>query len=144
MRFCTSSIVKTSCARVLGLHEIEEMAVCVPIPDSVVLGPAPGLDPIDAEIVGWVAFDLWKHPGIVGVVIHVVMAFHSGDEGEEVFFELKADEFFRADVAHCLRPSRICLVPGVIYGLSDEVDPSSIGHGKGERCSQRAGGNVDS
>jgi hypothetical protein len=71
------------------------------------------------------------------------VAFYGGDEGEEVFFELEADEFFGADVAHGLRPSRIRFIPGIVDRLSDEIDPSAVGNGEGERCSQGTGGDVD-
>lgn len=113
-----------------GLYDVEEVAVGVAVPYPVVLGVRPGVDPIYAEIVGWVAVDLRHHyAGIVGVMDHVVVAFYGGDEGEEVFFELEADEFFGADIAHCLGPSGICLVPGIIDRLSDKIDPSAVSNG---------------
>jgi len=117
------------------LDDVEEVAVCVAVPDAVVLGATPGFDPVDSEIVGRVAFDLGEHDfGVVGVVLEVVVAFDCRDEGEEVFLELETDELFRSDIAHCLGPSWIRIVPGIVDGLSDEVDPSSICNGEGQRC----------
>jgi hypothetical protein len=72
---------------------------------------------------------------IIGVVDYVIVAFYGGDEGEEVLFELEADEFFGADVAHGFGPSRIRFIPGIIDRLSDEIDPSAIGNGESECCS---------
>jgi len=129
---------------VFGLDDVEELAVGVAVPYPVVLGVRPGVDPIYAEIVGWVAVDLGHHcAGIVGVVDHVIVAFYGGDEGEEVLFELEADEFFGADVAHGLGSSRICLIPGIIDGLSDEINPSAVSNGESECRSQRTRGDVD-
>jgi len=121
---------------VFGLDDVEEVVVGVAVPYPVVLGVRPGVDPICAEIVGWVAIDLGHRcAGIVGVMGHVVVAFYGGDEGEEVFFELEADEFFGADVAHGFGPSRIRFIPGIIDGLSDKIDPSAVGNGESECCS---------
>ncbi len=59
---------------------------------------------------------------------HVIVALHSRDEGQKVFFELETDEFFGADVAHCFGAVRIRIVPSVVYGLGDEVDPAAVGY----------------
>ena len=56
------------------------------------------------------------------------VVFYGGEEGEEVFFELEADEFFGAHVAHCFWAAGVLLVPGVGDGLSEEVDPSAVSH----------------
>jgi hypothetical protein len=129
---------------VFGLDNVEELAVGVAVPYPVVLRVRPGVDPIYAKIVGWVAVDLGHHcVGIVGVVDHVIVTFYGRDEGEEVFFELEADEFFGADVAHGLGPSGICVIPGIIDGLSDEIDPSAVSNGESECCSQRTRGDAD-
>jgi hypothetical protein len=78
-----------------GLHEVEELTICVTIPDPVVLSAAPCIDPIVTEIMRWVAFHLRKHYlRIMGMVVDKVVTFYSGDEREEVLLELKADELF--------------------------------------------------
>ena len=77
-----------------GFDDVEEMGICVAVPDSVVLGAGPCFDPIDAEVLRWIAFHLREHSRVMGVMVHIVVAFYGGDEGEEVFFELKADELF--------------------------------------------------
>lgn len=55
------------------------------------------------------------------------MAFDSGDQGKQIFFELEPDEFFGTDVAHCLWAAGVGIVPGFVYGLGYEVDPAAVG-----------------
>jgi len=113
--------------RVLGLDDVEQVAVREALPDAVVLGAGPGLDPIHAEIVRRVAFDLRQHGlGVVGMLIEVVVALHGRDQGEEVFFELQADELLAPDVPQGLWTSRVGLVPGIIHGLGYEVYPAAV------------------
>ena len=45
------------------------------------------------------------------------LVFGGGEEGEEVLFELEADEFFRADVGVVFGVGWVCVVPGVVDGL---------------------------
>jgi len=47
----------------------------------------------------------------------VEVVLHGREEGEEVLFELKADEFFGAHVAHCSWAGGVEGVPGVGHGL---------------------------
>lgn len=55
------------------------------------------------------------------------MVFDCSKEGEEVFFELQADEFFRTEVAVGFGPGRMLGVPSLGDGLREEVDPAAIG-----------------
>lgn len=54
------------------------------------------------------------------------MVFDGGDEGQEILFELKADEFFGTHVAHCFGSGGVVVVPGVVDGGAQKVDPASI------------------
>ena len=58
------------------------------------------------------------------------MIFYGGEKSQEIFFKLKADEFFGAHVAKAFGTARIILIPGVVDGLSEEIYPSSIGYGE--------------
>lgn len=69
----------------------------------------------------------------------VEMVFCGGEEGEEVLFELEADELFGAHVAHCAWAGRVEGIPGVGDGLGEEVDPAAIGGGEGEGCAEGGG-----
>lgn len=76
--------------------------------------------------------------GMAGGEVEVV--FCGGEEGEEVFFELEADEFFGAHVAHCYGAGGVEGVPGVGDGLREEVDPAAVGGGEGEGGAEGGGG----
>ena len=65
------------------------------------------------------------------MVNEIIVAFYSGNEGEEVLFELETDEFFGSDVAHCFGAVGVIFVPGVVYGLGYEIYPAAIGRGQG-------------
>lgn len=67
----------------------------------------------------------------------VLVVFGAGEEGEEVFFELEADEFFGAHVAQCSWAGGVEGVPGVGDGLREEIDPAAVGGGE---CQGRAEG----
>lgn len=67
------------------------------------------------------------------------MVFNRGEEGEDVFFELQSDEFFRAHVAHCTRPRGVSFVPGVGDGLREEVNPAAVGGGECEGGAEGGG-----
>lgn len=111
------------------LDDIEEVRVCVTVPDPVIFGAGPSFYPICPKIGGRVALDLRERSfGVVGVVLHVIVAFYGGDEGEKVFFELETDEFFGPDVAHCFGATGIGLVPGIVYSLRYEVYPAAVGY----------------
>ena len=56
----------------------------------------------------------------------VEMVFYGGEEGEEILFELKADEFFGAHVAHGDGPGGVVVVPGVVDGGAQKVDPTPV------------------
>lgn len=56
---------------------------------------------------------------------------------------MEADEFFTSDVAHSFRATRVSIVPGIVYGGGDEVDPPPIGDAQGQGFAQRSGGDVD-
>ena len=60
-----------------------------------------------------------------GVEVEVVL--HRGKEREEVFFELQADEFFGAHVAHCAGVGGVSFVPGFGDGGCEKVDPAAVG-----------------
>lgn len=72
----------------------------------------------------------------------VEVVFCGGEEGEEVFFELEADEFFGAHVAHCSGAGRVERIPGVDYGLGEEVYPAAVGSGEGEGGAEGGGRNA--
>ncbi len=65
--------------------------------------------------------------GCEGVRFEVQMVFSAGEEGEDVFFELQADEFFGPRIAMSSRTRWVFGIPSVIDGLSEEVDPASVG-----------------
>ena len=54
------------------------------------------------------------------------MVFYGGQEGQKILFELEADEFFGAHVAHCFGSRRVTLVPGVMDGRAQKVYPTPI------------------
>ena len=117
---------QVSCCGVPGFDNVEEVGVRSAGEKGVGGGcRLPELNPIRIEVGDWVAFD-GGHWGGVGVR-KVEVIFYGREEGEEVFFELQADEFFGAHVAHCFRAAGILLVPGVVDGLGEEVDPSPVG-----------------
>ena len=99
-------------SRMPRLDNIKEMAVSMGIEKSERRRLLPGVDPVRVEILRWVTFYCRKGCG----VLQVEMVFDGGEEGEEVFFELKTDELFRAHVAHCFGPAGVLLVPGVLDG----------------------------
>ncbi len=45
------------------------------------------------------------------------MVFCGREEGEEILFELEADEFFGAHETHCSWAGRVVFVPGVMNCL---------------------------
>ena len=61
------------------------------------------------------------------------MIFYRSQEGEDILFELQADEFFGTHVAHGTRTRGVRFVPGVGDGLRQEVDPAAVGGGESER-----------
>lgn len=71
------------------------------------------------------------------------MAFDGGNEGQEVFFELKTDELFGTNVAHCLWASRVGIIPGIVHRLCYEVDPATVSDREGEGGAEGGGGYVD-
>ena len=102
------------------------------------VGLPPGGDPVWAEVGDGVAFDggegCW---GCRGGQVDVV--FHRGEEGQDVFFELQSDEFFRTHVAHCTRARGISFVPSVGDGLRKEVNPAAVGGGECEGGAEGGG-----
>lgn len=73
------------------------------------------------------------------------MIFHGGEQSEDVFLELEADELLRPHVAHCPRSGGVGFVPGVDNGLGQKVNPAAVGgregkggtkggRGYGDRC----------
>ncbi len=121
---------------VAGLDNVEEVGVGVGVEEGVGRGVAPLGVEVWVEIREGVAVDGGE--GAVGGEVEVV--FRAGEEGEEVFFELEADEFFGAEVAHCSGAGGVEGVPGVGYGLGEEVDPAAVGGGEGEGGPEGGGG----
>ena len=56
----------------------------------------------------------------------IEVVFYGGEEGQEVLFELEADEFFGAHVAHGFGSEGIVLVPGVVDRGAHKVYPTSV------------------
>ena len=56
----------------------------------------------------------------------IEVVFNGGEEGKEILFKLKANEFLGAHVAHCFGSIRVVLVPGVKDDGAQKVYPTSI------------------
>lgn len=56
----------------------------------------------------------------------VEVVFYGGEEGQEILFELEADEFFGTHVAQCFGPGGVIVVPGVVDGGAQKVYPTPI------------------
>lgn len=69
---------------------------------------------------------------VLKVRFQMEMMFYAGEESEDVFLELEANEFFGAHVTMCVRPTGILWVPRIINGLSEEVDPPTVCSRQGE------------
>ena len=54
------------------------------------------------------------------------MVFYGGEEGQEILFELEADKFFRAHIAHRFGSGGVTFVPGVMDGGGQKVYPTPI------------------
>ena len=108
---------------VARLDDVEEVAVCVGVEEGEGGRLLPVGEEVDIEIEAWVAFDAGE--GTVGGEVEVV--FHGGEESEKVLFELEADKFFGAHVAHCSWAGGVEWIPGVGDGLREEVYPAAIG-----------------
>lgn len=54
------------------------------------------------------------------------MVLHAREQGKQVFFELKPDEFLGSHVAVRLGSLRIRIVPRIIDRLGEEIDPAPI------------------
>lgn len=68
------------------------------------------------------------------------MVFDCSEEGEEVFFELQANEFFRTEVAVGFGAGRMLGVPCLGDGLREEVNPAAVGSREGKSGAERGGG----
>ena len=72
---------------VLGLDDVEEVAVGVSVEEGEVGRGAPGVDPVDVEIEGRIAFDIregvfGREGGEGGGLVQVEMILYRGEEGE--------------------------------------------------------------
>lgn len=56
--------------------------------------------------------------------IEVVL--YGREKGQEILFELEADEFFGAHVAHCFGSGGVVFVPGLVDGGAQKVYPTPI------------------
>ena len=92
------------------LDDIEEVGVGVRVEERKVGGLAPVVDEVGVEIASWIAFDCGKGRR----VREIEVVLYRGEEGQDVLFELEADEFFRTHVAHRFGSGRIILIPGVV------------------------------
>ena len=99
----------SSCG-VARLDDIEEVGVGVRVKERKVGGLAPAMDEIGIVVARRIAFDCGK--GRRMREIKVIL--YRGEEGQDVLFELEADEFFRTHVAHRFGSGRVILVPGVV------------------------------
>lgn len=116
--------------RMPRLHDVEKMVFGESIPDPETSRRFPCLDPGFVEVDGGIAVDVGEGgevPEVVGNGVEVFVVLDRSEEGEEVFFELQADELFRTEVAVGFRAGRMLRVPGLGDGLSEEVDPAAIG-----------------
>ena len=89
----------------------------------------PSVDPGLVEVGRRVAFDVGESGQVAQVVgdgEEVFVVFNGGKEGEEILFELEADEFFRAEIAMGARPGWMFFVPGLSDSLCEEVDPATV------------------
>ena len=109
-----------------GLDDVEEVAVGVGVEEGEGGGLAPSVDPVCAEIGDGVAFDGREGRRDWGAG-EVDVVFDRGEEGENVFFELEADEFFGTHIAHCAWAGRVRFIPCVGDGLREKVDPATVG-----------------
>ena len=103
----------------------------------------PRVDPFGIEVRRWVSFNGKQWHGGGRVCGEVKVVFHGREEGEKVFFELEADEFFGTHVTESFGTGGIALVPGVRDCLSEEVDPATVGGGEGKGGTEGGGGDVD-
>jgi hypothetical protein len=123
---------------VFGVDDVEKVRVGEGIPDSEVLGLHPGVDPVVLVIAGGIA----HHVGEVVLLLHVEFVLYGAEHGEQVFFELHANELFTTGKAVILRPARVVFVPSVMNCLCEEVYPSPIWRGKNRGLAESCGGNI--
>lgn len=112
------------------LHDVEKMVLGEFIPDPETSRRFPRLDPGFVEVDGGIAVDVGEGgevPEVVWNGVEVFVVFDCSEEGEEVFFELQANELFRTEVAVGLGAGGMLRVPSLGDGLREEVDPAAIG-----------------
>lgn len=108
--------------------DVEEMRIRELVEEAEVLCLHPRVDPLGAELESRIAlYAADCGSGVVPVLLEVEAAFDGGEEGEEILFELEADELFATGVAHGFWSARVGFVPGFVHGLRDEVDPAAVG-----------------
>lgn len=107
------------------LDDVEEVGVGVRGKEGKVGGLTPCVDEVWVEVDGWVAFACGQGRGVRKVEV----VFYGGEEGQEILFELEADEFFGAHVAHCFGSGGVVLVPGVVHRGAHKVYPTPVCRG---------------
>jgi len=115
--------------------DIEEVIICELVPEAEAACCLPCIYPRLIEIEGRVTFDVREGGELaemVGCGEEILVIFGSSEKGEEVFFELQSDEFLGPKVAVRARPRWIFIVPGLVDCLRKEIDPPSVGRGKGK------------
>lgn len=104
------------------LDDVEEVGVCVRVKECKAGGLTPRVDEVWVEVDGWIAFD----GGEGRCVREIEVVFYGGEEGQEILFELEADEFFGAHVAQSFGSGRVIFVPCVVDGGAQKVYPTPI------------------
>ena len=111
----------SSCG-VARLDDVEEVGVGMRVEEREVGGLAPGVDEVGVVVARRVAFDCGKGRR----VREIEVVLYRGEEGQNVLFELEADELFRTHVAHRFGSGRVVLVPGVVDCGAQEVYPTPV------------------
>ena len=120
---------ETAAGGVSRFDNIEEVIICELVPEAEAVRLFPCIDPGFVEVGRRIAFDVGKGGELAEMVRcgkEVFVVFSSGEKGKEVFFKLKTDELLGPEVAVGAGTRWILIVPSLIDGLRQKVNPSSV------------------
>ena len=133
-------------SRMARLDNVKQVVIGELVPEAKIAGLFPRVDPGFVKVNRGITFDVGEGGELAEMVRcgeEVFVVFGSGKKGEEVFFELKTDELFGAQIAVGPGPRWKIIVPGLVDGLREKVNPSSVSgrEGKGSTKGGRRDGN---
>ena len=120
---------------VTRFDNIKQVVIRELVPEVEAARLFPCIDPGFVEVDRRITFDVWEGGELAEMVRcgeEVFVVFRSGEKGKEVFFELKTDELLRPQVAVGAGPRWILIVPSLVDGLREKVNPPSVSRREGK------------